>query len=92
MANYKLSPAAEDDLYRIWLYGLETWGEEAADQYVQALLTCFQKIADFPHQYPKVEDTRAGYQRCVYQRDSIYFRLNASTVEIMAIIGKQNFP
>lgn len=36
MANYNLSPAAEDDLYRIWLYGLETWGEDAADQYVRS--------------------------------------------------------
>lgn len=56
MASYKLSPAAEDDLYRIWLYGMETWGEDAADQYVQALLARFQKIADYPHQYPEVDD------------------------------------
>ena len=38
MANYKLSPAAEDDLYQIWLYGLKVWGEDAADQYVRGWL------------------------------------------------------
>jgi len=91
MANYKLSPAAEDDLYQIWLYGLKVWGEDAADQYVQALLARFQKIADYPHQYPEVDDIRAGYRRCVYKRDAIYFRLNGSATEIMAIIGKQHF-
>ena len=91
MANYKLSPAAEDDLYRIWLYGLETWGEDAADQYVQALLVSFQKIADYPYQYPEVDDIREGYRRCVYKRYAIYFRLNGSATEIMAIIGKQHF-
>lgn len=25
MANHKISPEAEDDLYRIWFYGLEHW-------------------------------------------------------------------
>ncbi|PHS63107.1 MAG: hypothetical protein COB09_12815 [Thalassobium sp.] len=30
MISYKLSPQAEDDLYLIWLYGLNNWGIEAA--------------------------------------------------------------
>ena len=92
MASYKLSPAAENDLYQIWLYGLEKWGEDAADQYIQSLLNRFQQIANYPSQYPEVDHIREGYRRSVYKNNSIYFCVNDNSVEIMAIIGKQNFP
>ena len=35
MANYRVSPNAEADLERIWLYGLERWGLEASACAVQ---------------------------------------------------------
>ena len=33
MANYRISPNAKDDLERIWRYGVDRWGMEAADAY-----------------------------------------------------------
>ena len=30
MANYRLAPEAEADLYRIWLHGARQWGIAAA--------------------------------------------------------------
>ena len=91
MANYKISPEAEDDLYRIWLYGLEHWGLNAADSYIRDLFARFQRIADSPMQFPDVADIRTGYRRCALGKESIYFRCNHDAVEIMAVIGKQNF-
>ena len=48
MANYKLSPNAKDDLERIWFYGLEQWGQEMADRYLQEL---FEAIGKCPSSY-----------------------------------------
>ncbi|MGB0503287.1 MAG: type II toxin-antitoxin system RelE/ParE family toxin [Thalassolituus sp.] len=91
MANYKVSPEAENDLYLIWLYGLEHWGLNAADSYISDLFVRFQRIADNPRQFPDVEDIRTGYRRCALGKESIYFQDAHDAVEIMAVIGKQNY-
>jgi toxin ParE1/3/4 len=90
MAGYRLSPAAEADLYRIWLYGVEQWGVLEADRYYAALFQRFDQIAANPLQYPAVDDVREGYRRSVHGRDSIYYRCEGDLVEIMAIIGQQD--
>ena len=38
MANYRISPNAKEDLERIYLYGFNRWGMEAADAYYAAFL------------------------------------------------------
>lgn len=90
MANYRLSPNAKDDLERIWFYGLEQWGQEMADRYLQELFASLDKIADAPMQYQAVEHIRPSYRRCVFKSDTIYFRLGDGVVEIMAILGRQD--
>lgn len=50
----------------------------------------FDAIAANPLQYPAVDHIREGYRRSVLGRDSIYFRVEGETAEIMAIIGQQN--
>lgn len=90
MANYKLSPEAEGDLYRIWLYGLRKFGEMQADKYYQAFFVHFEMIAKDPYLFPSIDYIRPGYRRCVSGVDSIYYRIIDDTVEIMTIIGRQD--
>lgn len=90
MANYKLSPNAKDDLERIWFYGLEQWGQARADQYLQELFEAIGKIADSPYHYKAIDHIRPGYRRCVFKSDTIYFRIGEETVEIIAILGRQD--
>lgn len=60
MANYKLSQAAYEDLYRIWLYGLESFGQVQADRYYHAFFDRFEEIAKSPYIFPRAEDIRKG--------------------------------
>lgn len=90
MGSCRLSEDAEADLYRIWLYGLEQWGLEQADHYITELFTRFNELAENPLQYPELNDLRQGYRRSVCGSDSIYYRVENTTVEVMAIIGKQD--
>jgi toxin ParE1/3/4 len=90
MASYRVSPEAEADLYRIWLYGLEQWGITEADRYYAAFFERFEEIADNPHMYPAVDDIREGYRRSVCGKDSIYYRVRDEVIEIMTIIGHQD--
>ncbi|PYE80626.1 type II toxin-antitoxin system RelE/ParE family toxin [Pseudoroseicyclus aestuarii] len=44
----RLTPAAEDDLREIWLYGLQTWSEAQADRYLDMLLDSLEMLAEMP--------------------------------------------
>jgi len=90
MADYKLSNEAKEDLIRIHQYGVEKFGMKQADKYFESFFEYFDLIATNPYSFTSVEYVRIGYRRCVIGSDSIYFRVNNETVEIMAIVGKQD--
>lgn len=89
MANYKISPEARDDLKRIWFYGLDNFGEKAADKYRDRFIAHFQVLAENPYLYPAT-DTRKGYRRSICGNDSVYYRVIGEDVEVIAIIGRQD--
>lgn len=91
MAGYKIAAAANDDLERIWFFGLERFGVVQADKYYYALINHFAALADTPLLYPAVNHIRPDYRRSVYGSHSIYYRLHAEHVEIMRVIGQEDF-
>lgn len=46
MAEYRLTPDAEADLWEIARYTLETWGEDQQRRYERVLIKCFEALAD----------------------------------------------
>jgi len=89
MAKYKLSVEAREDLIRIHRYGMEKFGMTQADKYFDSFFEYFDIIAESPFSFQSVDFIKKGYRRCVCGVDSIYYRINNNTVEIMAIIGRQ---
>ncbi|PCJ98704.1 MAG: plasmid stabilization protein [Flavobacteriaceae bacterium] len=90
MATYRLSPDAEDDLYRIWLYGVRKFGVPQADKYYEAFFLQFDLIAKDPLLFQSVDYIKKGYRRGVSGSESIYYRIDGNNVEIMAIVGRQD--
>ena len=90
MANYRLSNEAKNDLIRIYQYGISQFGVVQADAYFDAFFVCFNTIAERPFSFESVAYIKAGYRRCVCGTDTIYFKVNANTVAIMTIIGRQD--
>ncbi len=89
--SYKLSLEVKEDLRRIYFYGFKNWGEEQADKYYFTFFENFELIAKNPLMYQPVNHIRKGYRRSVCGVDTIYFRINKGSVEIMTIIGQQDF-
>lgn len=87
MAKYRLSNDAKDDLIRIHQYGVEKFGMVQADKYFNSFFKQFEVIAKRPYSFESVEHIKTGYRRCVCGVDSIYFKVNGDTIEIMAIVG-----
>lgn len=94
MPSYKISLEADADLQDIAAYGIETWGLNAALEFRDGLKLCFEHIAAQPMQYQAVDHIKAGYRRCVYRkgrgRTAIYYRIIEGTVEIMAVVQRQD--
>jgi len=90
MGNYKLTENAKADLKRIYLHGLSEFGEAQADKYYDSLFDRFEKIAEEPLHYQAVDFIREGYRRSVCGTDSIFYKIETDTVEIIAVIGRQD--
>ena len=90
MARYKITTEAKEDLIRIYHYGVQRFGEKQADKYYESFFKYFEMIAERPYSFESVNSIKTGYRRCVCGSDSIFFKLNEDTVDIMAIIGKQD--
>ena len=90
MSKYKLSNEAKEDLIRIHQYGVRKFGMSQADKYYNSFFEYFNIIAQRPLSFESVDYIKAGYRRCVCGSDSIYYKVNGDTVEIMAIVGMQD--
>jgi toxin ParE1/3/4 len=90
MAKYRLSNEAKEDLIQIHHYGVEKFGMSQADKYFDTFFEYFDIISQRPFSFESVDYIKKGYRRCVCGSDSIYFKINNSIVEIIAIIGRQD--
>jgi toxin ParE1/3/4 len=88
--RYHLSEAADADLERLYEWGIDRFGMNAADQYYDGLIARFEKIAESPMLWQEVEHIRAGYRRSVYVAHSIYYRIEATGVLIVRVLGREN--
>jgi toxin ParE1/3/4 len=90
MAEYRLSNEAKEDLIRIHQFGAKKFGVTQADKYFYSFFDYFEIIAQRPFSFESVDYIKEGYRRCPCGSDTIYYRINDSMVEIMAIIGMQD--
>ena len=90
MAKYRLSNQAKEDLIRIHQYGIKKFGMIQADKYFESFFEHFEIITQQPFSFKAVDHIRKDYRRCVCGVDSIYFKVNEKTVDIIAIIGRQD--
>jgi len=90
MGEYRLSRSAENDLITIALYGDEQFGVAQSNRYRDHPKQRFSVLAEKPQLYPPVDHIRPGYRRSVCGAHSIYYRIEAQSVEIMRILKRQD--
>lgn len=91
MYKYKLSIDAEEDIIRIFEYGLGQFGVLQASKYYDMLYACFEKITSNPFMFPMVVNYKNTDRYCVCGVDTIYYKINGLDIEIITIIGRQDF-
>jgi toxin ParE1/3/4 len=88
--RYYLTQAADADLERLYEWGIDRFGVKVADEYYDGLIARLTQIANTPQLWQEVDHIRAGYRRSVYVAHSIYFRIEASGVFIVRVLGREN--
>lgn len=91
MYKYDLSEQAKEDLLRIYEYGIGQFGLDQADKYFDMIHDCFNKIASNPFLFPVVIKYKNVERYCVCGVDTIYFNTDGYEIEIVTIIGRQDF-
>ncbi len=89
MAEYRLSPAAANDLDDIFHYTLQQWGLEQAIRYTQAMEKACAELAETPTRAPDCSHIRPGYRRGVADRHIIYFRIEDYGIAVIRILHQQ---
>lgn len=93
MAEYRLTPAAERDLERIWTHTFRQWGVEQANRYIDILTTTFAELAQSPNTAPACDQIRPGYRRRSVERHMIYFRIMDYGIAIIRLLhGRMDAP
>lgn len=90
MAKYRLTNTAKQDLIRIHHFGVQKFGIQQADEYFESFFRHFDIIAERPLAFEAVDFIKPGYRRCICGVDSIFYRIEDQTVEIIAIVGRQD--
>lgn len=91
MYKYKLSLEAEEDIFRIFEYGMQRFGINQANNYYEMLFEYFDTIASDPFMFPEIIKNDKRYRFCVCGVDTIYYKIIEDEIEIITIIGRQDF-
>lgn len=86
MAEYRLAPAAENDLEAIWSYTALKWSVEQANRYTDIMTSAFDELAQSPKLAPACDHIRPGYRRQTVERHVIYFRITSYGIAIIRIL------
>ncbi len=90
MAKLILRLKAIDDLTEIWEYTFETWSENQADKYYEAIKLACKDISSHPSSgraYPEISTSLLGYK--INKHIIFYHLLTSNEVEVVRILHER---
>ena len=88
MHDFKLSKRAEVDIANIAQYTIGQFGIKQARSYRDALIACFNSLAENPKLGKTVEDIRQGYRRYDHKSHVIFYKNDGRNISIIRILHK----
>jgi len=89
MPNYKLSPLAEDDLYKIISSTIESWGKEQAKVYAQTIDAALVKLAQYPDFGRERNDVYNGARSFPVEKHIVFYQLSESGIDVARILHQR---
>ncbi len=84
--KYKLTLQAEEDLREIYVYGRETWGQDRAVLFIEALYDRFQFLCNNQEIGRRRDEFFPGCRSWVFESYVIFYQIRDSQIEIIGIV------
>lgn len=87
---YKFTTKAAEDFSRLFEYGMDTFGFEQAEKYVNKLEHHFEQLSVNPLAYCAADHIFPGCRRSVCGVHAIYYRQCTDHLEIIRILNHED--
>lgn len=89
MSNYRLSPLAAKDLFRIISKTIESWGDTQAKIYAQTIDAALLKLAQYPDFGRDRRDVYNGARSFPIEKHIVFYQVTDNGIEIARILHQR---
>lgn len=89
--GFRLTRSAQQDLTAIRRYSEQTWGQEQAKKYLQAMRGTIELLVEFPAQGVARPDVGEGVFSFPYASHTLYYRIEKQLV-VFAVLHQRMVP
>ena len=87
LTNYRLTPAAQNDLEDIWLYTAQQWSMEQANRYCDLLEDTFQFLVSMPNMARERTEFNPPVRIHPNSNHLIVYRIEVDYLAILRVLG-----
>ncbi|WP_040726107.1 type II toxin-antitoxin system RelE/ParE family toxin [Thiomicrorhabdus sp. Kp2] len=86
-----VAPVAQSDIFGIFNYTLENWGEKQAQNYLMILKKALQALRERPLKGKVRPDLNSNIRSIIVEKHIVYYRQQEKVLEIVRILhGRQD--
>jgi toxin ParE1/3/4 len=89
MSNYRLSPLAEEDLFKIISTTIESWGSTQAKVYAQTIDSALLKLAQYPDFGKERSDVYNGARSFPVEKHFVFYQVSDNGIYVARILHQR---
>ena len=89
MSNYRLSPLAEEDLFKIISTTIESWGSAQAKVYAQTIDSALLKLAQYPDFGKERSDVYNGARSFPVEKHIVFYQVSEVGIDVARILHQR---
>jgi toxin ParE1/3/4 len=89
MSNYRLSPLAEEDLFKIISTTIESWGIAQAKVYAQTIDSALLKLAQYPDFGRERSDVYNGARSFPVEKHIVFYQVSDNGIDVARILHQR---
>ncbi len=89
MSSYRLSPLAEEDLFKIIATTIESWGEIQARVYAQTIDAALLKLAQYPDFGRERNDIYNGARSFPVEKHIVFYQVSDNGINVARILHQR---
>ncbi|MUO77842.1 type II toxin-antitoxin system RelE/ParE family toxin [Agrobacterium vitis] len=87
--SYRVTEIARLDVEDLGRYTNKTWGKRQRNDYLRALFSRFEFLAEFPYSGQKHDNIREGLFGFSEGAHVIFYRINAEGIDILRVLHQR---